>query len=270
MKVKCSYCGQYYDDNIPQCPNCGSPNDHLHRTSDAVPKTIEELRQYCEENGFTPERTRFFIGEDYKKPRAFGIYKDDEGEFVVYKNKADGSRAVRYRGKDEAYAVNELYERLQSEILNQKAHYVERQKEKAVKTVRKKQNSGIFRAVIYCVIAVVGTNIFLHAVSNKFKNGYYHYNDTYYYSLDDNWYYFDTDHNDWYPASGTPEDLTQNADEFYKSDYYDDSSGTTDFSRTDFYSDWEEAHRSDNDSDSDSDWDSSDWDSSDTDWDSDW
>ena len=115
MKVKCSYCGQYYDDNIAQCPNCGSPNEHLHRTSDAVPKTIEELKQYCEANGFTPERTRFFIGEDYKKPRAFGIYKDDAGEFVVYKNKADGSRAVRYRGKDEAYAVNELYERLQSE-----------------------------------------------------------------------------------------------------------------------------------------------------------
>ena len=269
MKVKCSYCGQYYDDNIAQCPNCGSPNEHLHRTSDAVPKTIEELKQYCEANGFTPERTRFFIGEDYKKPRAFGIYKDDAGEFVVYKNKADGSRAVRYRGKDEAYAVNELYERLQSEILNQKSHHVERQKQKAVKTVRKQQNSGIYRAVIYCVIAVVGVNLFMHAVANKFKNGYYHYNDTYYYSLDDTWYYFDNDYNNWYPASSTPEDLTQNADEFYTSEYYDYGSGTTNFSNTDFYSDWEES-RSNSDSDSDSGWDSSDWDSGDTDWDSDW
>ena len=138
-----------------------------------------------------------------------------------------------------------------------------------MKTVRKKQNSGILRAVIYCVIAVVGVNLFMHAVANKFKNGYYHYNDTYYYRLDDTWYYFDNDYNNWYPASSTPEDLTQNADEFYTSEYYDYDSGTTNFSNTDFYSDWEES-RSSSASDSDSGWDSSDWDSGDTDWDSDW
>ena len=108
MKVKCSFCGQYFDDSAEKCPNCGAPNDHIHRTSDAVPKTIDELKAYCEQNGLTPERTRFFVGVDYKQPKAFGIYKDDTGEFVVYKNKANGERAVRYRGVDEAYAVYEL------------------------------------------------------------------------------------------------------------------------------------------------------------------
>ena len=35
---------------------------------------------------------------------------------MVYKNKADGSRAVRYSGPDEAYAVRELYLKLKSEV----------------------------------------------------------------------------------------------------------------------------------------------------------
>ncbi len=88
------------------------------------PKTIEELKEYCESNCFTSEKTRFFIGEDYKKPRAFGIYKDElSGDFIVYKNKDDGNRAVRYKGTDEAFAVGELYDRLQKEIINQKQHY---------------------------------------------------------------------------------------------------------------------------------------------------
>ena len=63
---------------------------------------------------------RFFIGVDYKKPKAFGIYQDGDGNFVVYKNKADGSRAIRYKGTDEAYAVHELYLKMQSEVQKQK------------------------------------------------------------------------------------------------------------------------------------------------------
>ncbi len=89
-----------------------------------IPKTIDELKDYCERNGFTPSKTRFFVGFDYTGAKAFGIYKDDKtGEFVVYKNKADGSRAIRYRGTDEEFAVVELYDRLQSEIANQKLRY---------------------------------------------------------------------------------------------------------------------------------------------------
>ena len=96
----------------------------MNHLSGGKPKTIEELREYCESNGFTSEKTRFFVGENYKEPRAFGIYKDEaSGEFIVYKNKDDGNRAIRYRGADEAYAVGELYDRLQKEIINQKQHY---------------------------------------------------------------------------------------------------------------------------------------------------
>ena len=58
---------------------------------------------------------RFFIGINYKKPKAFGIYQDGD-QFIVYKNKANGERAIRYQGTDETYAVNELYLKLKSEI----------------------------------------------------------------------------------------------------------------------------------------------------------
>ena len=59
------------------------------------------------------------IGENYTSPMAFGIYKDDvTGHFVVYKNKPDGQRAVRYEGKDEAYAVNELYQKIRTMVAN--------------------------------------------------------------------------------------------------------------------------------------------------------
>jgi len=108
-------------DTDEKCPNCGAVNPNHKRTADHTPKTIEELKQWYDARHLPPyETTRFFIGIDYKKPKAFGIYEDN-GEFVVYKNKANGARAIRYRGTDEEYAVNELYLKLKSEIVNQKA-----------------------------------------------------------------------------------------------------------------------------------------------------
>ena len=119
MKIQCDYCGNTYEDTQEKCPSCGAPNPSHQNTG--KPKTIEELQDwYKKRNLPAPEVTRFFIGVDYKEPKAFGIYKDENGEFIVYKNKADGSRAVRYKGKDEQYAVNELYQRLKDEIVHQK------------------------------------------------------------------------------------------------------------------------------------------------------
>lgn len=120
MQVKCDFCGSFMEDGMESCPNCGAANSNLKRTAGGTPKTIEELKEWYVARNLPPyETTRFFIGEDYKGAKAFGIFRDGD-EFTVYKNKADGSRAVRYKGKDEAYAVNELYLRLKEEILNQK------------------------------------------------------------------------------------------------------------------------------------------------------
>ena len=78
------------------------------------PQTIEELKRICAYNNMPLERMRFFIGIDYKEPRAFGIFREGK-DFIVYKNKDDGSRAVRYQGPSEKNAVNELFEKLLSE-----------------------------------------------------------------------------------------------------------------------------------------------------------
>ena len=106
MKIKCEFCGSYISDTDEKCPNCGAPNANMVRSADGVPKTSEDLaKAFCAAHNMPLEKMRFFIGVDFREPRAFGIYRDENGDFIVYKNKADGSRAVRYRGKDEAYAV---------------------------------------------------------------------------------------------------------------------------------------------------------------------
>ena len=111
----CEYCGAPLRTEDQVCPNCGAPNpfcqpqekpEEAKQYSVYYPQTIRDLQIYCSERGMPLEKMRFFVGQDFQEPRAFGIYQDD-GEFVVYKNKADGSRAVRYRGKDEAHAVSE-------------------------------------------------------------------------------------------------------------------------------------------------------------------
>lgn len=121
MEFKCDYCNGNYDDTLENCPHCGAQNNHIRRVADATPKTIAELKQWYIDRKLPPsEVTRFFIGENYTKPRAFGIYEEN-GKYIVYKNKDTGERAIRYEGTDEAYAVNELYLKLKSEILNQKS-----------------------------------------------------------------------------------------------------------------------------------------------------
>ena len=119
--LKCPFCGGTLLSNEKNCPHCGGENIHyVADTSRRIfhPKTIEELKEYCAERGMPLLRMRFFIGQDYREPKAFGIYKAGENRYVVYKNKADGSRAVRYDGPDEAFAVNELFDKLLSECHN--------------------------------------------------------------------------------------------------------------------------------------------------------
>ena len=125
-RVKCEWCGNYVDETEQNCPHCDGVNSAYMRTASDTPKTIETLQQWYKDRNLPPEDvTRFFIGKDIKEPRAFGIYRDGEN-VVVYKNKDDGSRAIRYQGTDEAYAVNEIYMKLKEEILRQKSRNVAR------------------------------------------------------------------------------------------------------------------------------------------------
>ncbi|MBO4310125.1 MAG: hypothetical protein J5856_03545 [Lachnospiraceae bacterium] len=123
MKISCRYCSSMFEDTLEKCPTCGAPNALVKRSVADQPLTIEEFKKWYASKGLPPsEVTRFFIGRDYREPKAFGIYRDENTDkFIVYKNMADGTRNIRYEGTDEAYAVNELFNRLKQEILEQKA-----------------------------------------------------------------------------------------------------------------------------------------------------
>ncbi|MDD6193389.1 MAG: hypothetical protein PUB19_00645 [Lachnospiraceae bacterium] len=151
MKVKCEYCGGMMDDTLEKCPNCGGKNRNIHQTVDGTPKTIEELEAWYKARKLPPyETTRFFIGINYQEPKAFGIYKEGN-EFIVYKNKDTGERVIRYRGTDEAYAVNELYLKLKSEILNQKERNVGKKRKRS-----KEEKRADRKATLFLILLVVG------------------------------------------------------------------------------------------------------------------
>ena len=127
-KVKCEFCGSFILDTESSCPQCGAVNENHKRYVNGTPKSINQLQHWYRLRRLPPEEvTRFFIGKNVTEPKAFGIYEED-GNFIVYKNKSDGSRAIRYEGTDEAYAVNEIYMRLKEEILNQKNLNIEKRR----------------------------------------------------------------------------------------------------------------------------------------------
>ncbi len=261
MQIKCDYCGALIDDSSKTCPKCGAPLSGVHRTAKEQPKTIEELKEWYVAHHLPPEEiTRFFIGKDIREPKAFGIYRDNLGKYVVYKNKSTGERAVRYQGSDEQYAVNELYQRLKAEIADQKGNSTTGKKPQ--QPVKKKKKRGCLITIIIffamCILAAI--------LDTTPPNGYYNYNGTQYYHQNSTWYYYDKDADNWYKSDEKIDITDKNAKDFqidshvgkdFETTYWYDSG-----SHSDDYSDW----------DSDSDWDSGSdsWDSGSTDWDSDW
>lgn len=152
MKKVCDYCSSQYDDTLEKCPNCGAPNNNVRKAS-GVPTTIEELKKWYSYHHLPPEKiTRFFIGKNIEEPKAFGIYKDDSGDFVVYKNKANGSRVIRYKGSDESYAVNEIYQKLKDEIARQKGN----KRSSSRGNAGDNSSSSIRDYVAYAGIALIG------------------------------------------------------------------------------------------------------------------
>lgn len=265
MRVRCDYCGNYIEDTDKNCPHCGAPNDRMQRSGANVPKTIEELKAFCEAHSLPLKQMRFFVGENYRGPRAFGIYKDEDGSFVVYKNKSDGSRTVRYCGTDEAYAVNELYQKMKSEISSQRARQAKGG------GGQKKSGSLKYKLLAVFLAVYIGTQL-VPVLMRRLKpegppNGYYSYEDTYYYNQNDDWYYFDDADSDWVPTTA-PSTLSDHYTEYFDSSSYSDSQAPADFSDSAYYvepdydEDWD---------DDDWNWSSNDsWDSDFTDWDSDW
>lgn len=275
MRVKCDYCDTVFEDTLDRCPSCGAANPKRN-VGDNKPRTIEELKQWYMARKLPPaEVTRFFIGQDYQQPKAFGIYKNEHGEFVVYKNKADGSRAVRYQGKDEEFAVNELYQKLKDEIVHQSKRTNARVSTNANISPRLIQyiivGSSIF--IVLAVLFIIFATVF---ASWDNTSGYYIYSNRPYYKDGANWYVYDYDSEDWATTS-EPLDYDYNDNSEYQGVDYntaieDWNIDSSEFSNVEDSSVWEDSHYYDSDYDSDYDWDSgSGWDSDfSSDWDSDW
>lgn len=266
MKIKCNYCNAIIDEQSKNCPQCGAPLSGANRASEKQPKTIEELQAWYVDHHLPPEDvTRFFIGKDIKEPKAFGIYKNEVGDYVVYKNKSTGERAIRYQGSDEAYAVNELYQRLKAEIVDQKTRNAT-ERPATTTTQPTKKNKGC--ANKGCLISgiIVTVIIALFAIFDKSApNGYYNYNGTKYYHQGSSWYYYNAADDDWYKSPVDIDINKDNADQYrtytHEGKSFESSSWYDSGSHYDDGDDW----------DNDSDWDDDDdWDSGGTDWDSDW
>ena len=284
MKVKCNYCDQLIDDNLNYCPYCGGSMPTANRTASDQPKTIEELKAWYTAHNLPPENiTRFFIGKNIKEPKAFGIYKSETGDFVVYKNKANGERAIRYQGSDEGYAVNELYQRLRAEIADQKSHAADR---RPSQPVRRKSNSsmsvlgkilGFFFLTKFGITLLVMLVLFLFAMfDHSPSRGYYRYNGNDYYYQGGSWYSYDPGYDTWdylYDSDYLDDLITDDTAgdyriydhegmDFEATSWYDSgSSSSSGYDSSDYSYDW----------DSDYSWDSYDsWDSDYSSWDSDW
>lgn len=271
MRVKCEYCGSWIDESDSACPNCGAPNAKFKRAAEGVPTTIKELGEWAAVHNLPLDQMRTYIGEDHKGPKAFGIYYDEKTKnYVVYKNKANGERAIRYQGPDEAYAVNELYLKMKERVNVQKAAQAA-----GGKNAGQKPKKSIFRKIKYiAAILFIIFVIWTVASPNPPATGYYSYRgNTYYYQrADSSWYMYDTLLNDWEYAD-PDSTLTESSSDYYNSDQrYTQDSGFSDFSNTSYYDKDDETQWSNSKSwDSDTNWDTgTDWDTGYDDWDSDW
>ena len=277
---RCPRCGALVLPEENYCPKCGAalrgeaartvePEALREREIEAPdsgwrpgedPCTIEGLQAFCEYHHMPLEKMRFFVGVNYRQPRAFGIYRDGDN-FVVYKNKEDGSRAVRYHGPDEAHAVGELYAKLLDEC--HKRDIWPGGKPEAVVRKQKRNRTGVILLAL-SVVLVFGVLSFLIVRSeskNHAHDGYYRFDDDgIYYRYGSTWYY-DDDYYGWieYHDIGYEDEYA----DYYVGDTYDDDWGYSDFRSSDTWDDLQEESRT-----SSSDYDS--WDSGGTDWSSDW
>ena len=219
------------------------------------------------------QKMRFFIGTDERSPRAFGIYRDGN-EFVVYKNKADGSRAERYRGPDEAFAVKELFDKLTEEHAKRAAQ------PQQTRTVpgggggsggrgrSPKKNRLTIGLIIFAALIIFS----MFQTSKNDRNGYYRIADDLFFHYGSSWFAGDG-YGEWREIEGSP---VSDYEDYYEGRYYDESWGSSDFYYSDYWDDID-SYDSYDDDDWDSDWDDDwddwdydDWDYSDSDWDSDW
>ena len=282
MGLKCEYCGGALTGQERSCPNCGAAVPALAASaagSDKVPKTIAELKTFAQKHNLPLQKMRVFLGEDYRGAKAFGIYQESADSFVVYKNKSDGSRTVRYRGPDEAHAVKELYLKMRDMVRQQSAFQSSvrsgsGRKPASRSSVSRSSSRGSWLAglplwakwgIVIAIVLILYVAIFCKTK----RRGYYHYNNDYYYQQNGSWYVYEDD--DWIPYVIDGE-FADSYEDYYESDSYSYGYGVPDFSQSGYYVEPAQDNYDNGSEDWDWDWDDDDWDWDDDgwDWDDDW
>ena len=269
--------------------------------------SLQEYMDFVQKHNIPLDTIRFALGEDKgHEPRWFYIYQDRfTGEWVVAKNKSDGSTAERYRGNDEAKACQILFDKMEEEFNKRqfKSPQTTQAETKYREEIKKRRTrdrfaSALHNTVVYAIVIVILAIIVRDTLTDKPGSarrpgqGYYVFQRTYddgsvwddlYYYLDSSWYYFDGEYDDWY----VDEDFDYSydyVDDYYVGNYYSSLDGyydgdAWDFDDTTYYQYYLDTRDNDSDNnyyyddDDDDSWDSfdwGDWDSNDSDWDSDW
>ncbi len=268
--------------------------------------SINDILELASRYGMPLEQMRFFVGVNNTEPKCFGIYQDDGGYWIVYKNKANGERAVRYRGRSEAEASQIIWDKIEEEIKKRKkekdwwqhqndlandpeyADEYEKELEQRVlrpnygtRKPQAKNNALKITLILAGVIALISGGI-TATVRNYRKNhpssGYYTHDSELYYYQYPSWYIWDSYTDSW---------DTYDYDAYFENDWHDwnydgryyvyngDDDNYYSFQDSDYYDSYSSSssYSSDYDDDWSSDWDDS-WDSSDdydydfSDWDS--
>lgn len=225
--------------------------------------SIEEFRNVFREFGIDEDNVRFYLGKYHLSPKAFGIYQIADN-YIVYKVKANGETSIRYEGKDEQYAVKELYLKFLQEVskrtgLNEKYNpYYDpnykvdnRVKQKEYYEKKKKRLKYVYTFVFIVIAIIVISFIILPKVESKPK--YYQYQNRYYSKYNNNWYYWNDISDEWvvfYPANSEYSNYYEIDDPDYRDydryeipsngshDSYSDSFDSYDFG-SDGYTDWD-------------------------------
>ena len=252
MDQKMVYRPDLAEDATEFCPLCGAPVAPMEEPQpeatpaqpETTPRTVEELVALCDSFEVDPANHGFFIGKDEKDTPGYGLFLDAFGDYVFYHNHSSGDRAIRYKGRDEGYAVGEMYRRMKAAHLfhrpaarqesdgssrsqHHHSHRSHRQRKKARRLRR--IIAAAVAVVVCCVAAVV-----LRWRALQPKDGYYHYQGRYYYLQHRQWYAYDSVMDTWNKTQ-PDENVVDNHSLYYRSTYYWEGSPVSDFRQSGFY-----------------------------------
>ena len=135
------------EETADKCPFCGATNNAVKRTADKTPKQSPNYS-----SGIRTDTCRRMRQQDFLL--ASIIRNQKHLVFIrmatssLYTKQGKRRTCIRYQGTDEAYAVNELYLKLKSEILNQKANNQTRKQQQTLTREQKKEKRKTYSSLL--------------------------------------------------------------------------------------------------------------------------